>query len=223
MLTFNNLSLVLPNQKTAIYPTTGQILPNQFIVLTGSSGSGKSLLLRLFSSLLAPTTGTITWQNQTLDNLTPSIWRSHIGFVQQHSELIDDTVQNNLALPHHFNFYKNQTFNPKFHLDYLQQLNKPADFLQKNSQELSGGERQIVNLLRCLQLNPQLLLLDEPTSALDPVSAVLVENLLLKWQHSNPTTMPRSVLWISHDPMQLQRLREQGASHWTMDNGVLLC
>lgn len=218
MLLFDNISLKI-DDKTLIYPTSGEVLANKLIVLTGSSGSGKSLLLRLFSSLLAPTTGQILWQNQPLSQITPSRWRSEIGFIQQHSELIDGTVLDNLALPFSLNFYKNQKFNMDFHIPLLEKLGKSTSFLQQASHNLSGGERQIVNLLRCLQLQPKLLLLDEPTSALDSHRATQVVNILIKWQQHSQ----HSIIWISHDTAQIEQLLANNAQHWQMDNGRLSC
>lgn len=218
MLAFDNLSLTIDN-KPLIYPVSGEILDNQLIVLTGSSGSGKSLLLRLFSSLLPPTTGQLLWQGQTLSHISPALWRHHVAFVQQHSELIDGLVYDNLALPFSLKFYQYQQFNPKFHYPLLASLGKNPDFLQKSSQDLSGGERQIVNLLRYLQLQPKLLLLDEPTSALDSQTAKNVVDLLIHWQSIHQSSM----VWISHDILQINMLRSHGATHWQMCDGLLSC
>lgn len=218
MLSFDNISLTI-DDKTFIQPVSGEILANQLIVLTGNSGSGKSLLLRLFSSLLQPSTGQIFWQKQTISQLSPTLWRQQIAFVQQHSELIDGTVLDNLALPFSLKYYQNQHFNPDFHYPLLAQLGKSPDFLHQASQNLSGGERQIVNLLRYLQLQPKLLLLDEPTSALDSDTAKQFVALLINWQQSSQN----SIVWISHDSLQINALISHGAIHWQMTNGQLSC
>lgn len=222
MLNFQQISLVI-GDKNLLQNCTATIKSGELIVLTGSSGSGKSLLLRILAGLITPTTGQLFWQTadnqeQNFSDIPPPIWRATIGFIQQTPELIDGTVLQNLQLPYTFKFYQNQKFNPNWHLARLTNLGKTHDFLQKSSATLSGGEKQLVNILRCLQLNPRLLLLDEPTSALDSHSRDLVENLVLNWQQKNPH---RAMIWISHDSEQQQRFITHGATHWVMANGIL--
>lgn len=222
MLTFQNISLKI-NAQALLQNCFGKIQTGEFVVLTGTSGSGKSLLLRILAGLIMPTTGQLFWQNtqgqnQAFTDISPQVWRSQIGFIQQTPELMDGTVLQNLQLPYTFKFYQNQEFKEDWLLEKLSQLGKPADFLQKPATTLSGGEKQLVNILRCLQLSPQLLLLDEPTSALDSHSRDLVENLVQTWQSENPS---RVVIWISHDNEQQARFIANGATHWLMDKGVL--
>lgn len=222
MLIFQQISLIT-NEKTLLHDCTATINTGEFIILTGSSGSGKSLLLKILAGLITPTTGQIFWQNapqslQKFSDISPQVWRSQIGFIQQSPELIDGTVLQNLQLPYTFKFYQNQLFSENWHVTQLNNLGKSNDFLQKSSATLSGGEKQIVNILRCLQLSPRLLLLDEPTSALDNQSRDSVENWVLNWQQRN---LSRTVIWISHDGEQQQRFIANGATHWVMEKGVL--
>lgn len=216
MLSFHNLSLSLDG-KPIIHHASGQILANQIIVLTGASGSGKSLLLKILSSLIAPSFGDLGWCNQRLGDITPFDWRKHIAFVGQHSELIAGDVLYNLQLPFGFKHHQTRSFQQDFHLECLQKLHKSADFLVQDVYQLSGGELQMVNILRHLQLMPSVLLLDEPTAALDEMSVVRMEQLLVNWQKHTQN----SLVWVSHSPEQWQRLRDVGAVHWQMTDGVL--
>lgn len=219
MLKFHQLSYQVDNQ-TLVHQVTGQILPHDFVVLTGQSGSGKSLLLKLLASLLPATTGTISLDGNTLTELTPAVWRSQVAYLAQLGEMVEGTVLDNLTLPFSLKFYRHHEFNIEWYLAKLAKLGKSEAFLSQNSQTLSGGEKQLVNLLRTLQLHPNILLLDEPTASLDSTTTQQVETLISDWYHTNPTA---SVVWISHEPTQIERLRPFATQHWQMLKGELQC
>lgn len=219
MIEFTNIRLLI-NDKLLLNQCTGCVQSGDIIVLTGLSGSGKSLLLQILSSLIQPTQGILTLNGRTLTDIRPMMWRNKVGFIQQQPILVDGDVLTNLQLPFSFAFYKNQTFDKDWCLAQLTRLGKTADFLSQDSQTLSGGERQLVNLLRCLQLNPQYLLLDEPTSALDPVSKQQFEAIVWDWLQQDKQ---RACLWISHDKQQIDKILVNGGHHWQMQQGKLLC
>ena len=85
-------------------------------------------------------------------------------------------------------------------------LGRSADFLERSTDQLSGGERQIVSCLRSLQLSPQVLLLDEPTASLDNTATKQLETLIAQWQHADPQ---KACIWTSHDPAQIERVTDR--------------
>ena len=87
--------------------------------------------------------------------------------------------------------------------------------MHKDAYHLSGGERQLVNTLRLLQLEPRVLLLDEPTAALDVDTAAQLVALLADWVQKSKQ---RTVLWVTHDTQDILPLADQ---HWHMQAGVL--
>lgn len=217
MLCFQGLGFVdNATQQLLIDGVSGQIHPRDFILLTGQSGSGKSLLLQLLASLLRPSYGKLTWQGQTLQAVTPAHWRAQIAYVAQAGEMIDGTVLDNLRLPLTFGWYRNRKFDLDWQVAQLTQLGKTTDFLQKDSQHLSGGEKLVVNLLRTLQLRPKVLLLDEPTAALDDALTHQVEALVHHWHQAQSDA---GIVWISHKPTQIQRLQGLASQHWHMQQG----
>ena len=219
MLNFNQLTFQIAD-KILIHQAAGQVLPHDFILLTGQSGRGKSLLLKLLASLLPISSGHMTLNDKTLQQLTPAVWRSQVAYLAQMGEMIEGTVLDNLKLPFLLKFHQNQTFNLDWHLQHLAQLGKSDNFLQQDSRVLSGGEKQLVNLLRTLQLQPAVLLLDEPTASLDNTTTHQVETFITHWYNTHPAA---TVVWISHEPTQIQRLLDFGTRHWQMSQGQLQC
>lgn len=219
MLNFTHLTFQIADN-TLVHQATGQVLPHDFILLTGQSGSGKSLLLKLLATLLPKSAGDIQLNAESLSQVTPPMWRSKVAYVTQMGEMIEGSVLDNLTLPFSFKFYQQQTFKLDWHLHYLAQLGKSDTFLQQDSRVLSGGEKQLVNLLRTLQLQPAILLLDEPTASLDDITTRQVETLITTWYQDHSTA---AVVWISHEPNQIERLLAFGAKHWRMADGVLQC
>ena len=85
--------------------------------------------------------------------------------------------------------------------DWLVALGRDPAFLAYDAERLSGGELQLMALLRALQLDPTVLLLDEPTASLDRDTSVAVEALLVEWLAAGP----RAAVFNSHDSEQIQR------------------
>jgi len=85
----------------------------------------------------------------------------------------------------------------------LSQLGKSVGFLDRRASVLSGGEGQIVGLVRALLLEPEVLLLDEPTAHLDAEATERVEEVVLEWVDAGD----RAALWTSHDRAQVDRVR----------------
>jgi putative ABC transport system ATP-binding protein len=200
--------------------------------LSGSSGSGKSLLLRTLAGLdviesgLSGETGTINFDGISLHDWEMTQYRTKVSFIPQNPVFFDETVETNLKRAFQLKAHQHRRYDQKQILAWLEQFSLPtaagnssgigdySEFLQRPAKDLSGGEAQITALLRVLQLEPQVLLLDEPTASLDAVLTCRFENLLEKWQKKLPdsnsdtenTKPQRAWIWVSHNPDQLQRM-----------------
>ena len=147
---------------------------SEFVVLCGKSGCGKSTLLRHLKKNLMPygkLEGHILYCGEEVENLDDRVSTSQIGFVQQNpdNQIVTDKVWHELA----------------FGLESLglesrimkQRVAEMASFFgiqtwfRKNVSELSGGQKQLLNLASIMVMQPKLLILDEPTSQLDPIAA----------------------------------------------------
>jgi putative ABC transport system ATP-binding protein len=210
------------HDRTLISGASGTLLSGQVTVLTGASGSGKSVLLRVLAGLLPMNSGTVRLHDDTSSNVyhdihetAPIRWRQQVALLAQHPQLLDGSVLENLQMPYQLHAHQPQTFDRDWHVAQLEHLDRSADFLQQDAKHLSGGERQLVNTLRLLQLSPQVLLLDEPTAALDIDTSAQLVNLLINWLHADAQ---RTLLWVTHDTKDIMPLANR---HWHMQASVL--
>jgi putative ABC transport system ATP-binding protein len=113
-------------------------------------------------------------------------------------------VEANLRYPFSLGLNHGRSFDKNRILDLLESVGRAPTFVEKSSRDLSGGEVQIVALLRALQFDPSILLLDEPTASLDETTARAIEELLRRWLLEAPAD--RAFLWVSHDSDQVRRV-----------------
>lgn len=145
-----------------------------FFVLIGQSGCGKTTLLRHLKSCLTPhgaRTGEVLFEGQKLDNMDLRSQSQNIGFIMQSPEnqIVTDKVWHELAFGLESLGYDTPTIRKK--VAEMASFFGIQNWFYKNVSELSGGQKQILNLASVLALNPHVLILDEPTSQLDPISA----------------------------------------------------
>ncbi|MGA9704344.1 ABC transporter ATP-binding protein [Pseudomonas sp.] len=202
-------------QVALLKPTDFTLNHGDRVSITGSSGSGKSVFLRALALLDAPTSGQILWNSQPIADLEIPHYRSHIGYLSQRPALLEGTVEGNLRFPFSLKTLRQRSFDMQVVTALLGHAGKAVDFLSKNALDLSGGEAQVVSLVRTLQLNPEVLLLDEPTAALDPMSSRDVEALINAWFAADNA---RAYVWVSHDLDQARRMSD---IHLQMSAGVL--
>jgi putative ABC transport system ATP-binding protein len=177
------------------------------LALGGPSGSGKTLLLRALALLDPLDAGSVLWQGRRLASEAVPHFRHEVIYLHQRPTLLGETVQDALARPFSLAVHRDRRFDPARIVDLLGQLYRGEAFLAKRTDDLSGGEMQIVALLRAVQLDPILLLLDEPTAALDRRTARAVEELLRNWV-AESAGQRRSYVWVSHDAVQAGRVSQ---------------
>ena len=170
-----NLTFTYPEQDAPVLRDVSLSLHSgDFAVLAGPSGCGKSTLLRQLKTVLAPhgtREGTITLNGSPIDDIPAGEQAARIGFVMQSpdSQIVTDKVWHELAfgleslgvsetqirgkVAEMASFFGIQTW---FHME---------------TNRLSGGQKQLLNLASIMVLQPELLILDEPTSQLDPIAA----------------------------------------------------
>jgi putative ABC transport system ATP-binding protein len=159
------------------------------VAVTGPSGSGKSLFLRMLADL-DPNQGEVWLDGRERASFAPPAWRRQVVYCPADSGWWDDRVASHFPGPA---LAFAQTLAPRLGL---------ADGLIDGPVlRLSTGERQRLALIRALALDPPVLLLDEPTSGLDADSTILVETELRTRQAAGTT-----ILLVTHSPEQADRL-----------------
>lgn len=151
-----------------------EVEDGSFVVLCGKSGCGKSTLLRQLKTSLAPhgeKTGIIRYMGRGLDTLDKRTQSAEIGYVLQNpdNQIVTDKVWHELAFGLESLGYDTPTIRLRV-AEMASYFGIHEWFLKKVS-ELSGGQKQLLNLASVMAMHPGLLILDEPTSQLDPIAA----------------------------------------------------
>jgi len=168
---------------TFYYPEQGRetlqnvsltVEPGQFVTLCGPSGCGKSTLLRQLKTVLAPhgvRSGEILFEGRPLDSVDQREQSARIGFVQQSPEnqIVTDKVWHELAFGLESLGYDTPTIRGR--VAEMASFFGIQTWFYKNVTELSGGQKQLLNLASIMAMQPSVLILDEPTSQLDPIAA----------------------------------------------------
>ncbi|MCB6571028.1 ATP-binding cassette domain-containing protein [Eubacterium limosum] len=151
-----------------------EINDGEFVVLCGKSGCGKSTLLRHLKSVLKPhgtLSGEIIFHGQTLENVDLRTQSSEIGFVLQNpdNQIVTDKVWHELAFGLESLGYDTPTI--RLRVAEMASYFGIQAWFRRNVNELSGGQKQLLNLASIMAMHPSVLILDEPTSQLDPIAA----------------------------------------------------
>ena len=176
----DNVGLTFPGPVEALVGTTFQLQRGELVSVVGPSGCGKSTLLRLIAGLIATTSGTLQVAGQSA--LQARHQGLQIGFVFQDATLLPwRTVQDNIRVP--LELLRIPRSQHAQRLREALELIGLQDFARAFPNQLSGGMRMRVALVRALVTHPELLLLDEPFGALDEITRQrLNEDLLALWQ-----------------------------------------
>lgn len=177
-----------------------EIRPGERVAILGKIGSGKSTILRLLAGLYQPTDGFVEIDGIDLRQIDPMDFRSHVGFVSQEPRLFQGTLKDNVMLgrshAHMDRFIEvaKQTGLDKLAAAHPMGYDLPVGEM---GSLLSGGQRQLVALARCLVTQSQVLLMDEPTSSMDAQS----ESSFIR--HLRTAVNGQTLIVVTHRPALL--------------------
>lgn len=163
-----------------------------FLSITGPSGSGKSTLLKIIATILSRTEGEIRYDGKSLDTYEPTDYSKEVSYTFQTPVLFGKTVRDNLAFPYEI---RKKEFDEKKAVAYLESVGLPKEYLDKEINTLSGGEKQRVALIRNVLFQPKILLLDEVTSALDEAN----RRIIWKWLQEMRAHSDMTIIMVSHN------------------------
>ncbi len=175
IIEFNNMNFTYPGCENKALKNINFSLENsEFVVLCGKSGCGKSTLLRHLKKNMMPygkLEGNILYKGQEVENLPKRLCASEIGFVQQNpdNQIVTDKVWHELSFGLESLGFDNLTI--KRRVAEMASFFGIQTWFRKSVNELSGGQKQLLNLASIMVMKPKLLILDEPISQLDPISA----------------------------------------------------
>ena len=177
----DNFSLVIPSRKTT--------------VLVGSSGCGKTTLLRMINRMVEPTSGSIAIDGDDIALVEPVALRRSIGYVMQNSGLLPHRkVVDNVATVPLLNGVKKAEARERA-LELLDTVGLDRALADRYPSQLSGGQQQRVGVARGLAADPNILLMDEPFGAVDPIVRTELQNELLRLQRE----LDKTVVFVTHD------------------------
>ena len=195
------------------------VQPGAFVVLCGPSGCGKSTLLRQLKTVMAPhgiRKGEILFEGRPLDSIEQREQSQKIGFVQQSPEnqIVTDKVWHELAFGLESLGYDTPTIRKR--VAEMASFFGIENWFYKDVTQLSGGQKQLLNLASIMAMQPSVLILDEPTSQLDPIAASDFLATIGKINRELGTT----IILTEH---RLEEVFPLATTVAVMDKGRLLC
>jgi ABC-type multidrug transport system ATPase subunit len=190
LIKLNNITHVISNKKIIDIENL-DILEEGISFIKGPNGAGKTTLLKILARIISPTHGTVKYQNNY-----------ESAYVFQNPIFLNRSVIQNLRYVLEIKMQKySSTFNTQiinildeYHLVHLQNI---------NANDLSGGEKQIISIIRAILTSPRILFLDEPTSNLDSTYKDMIQRIIVKYSINN------KVVWITQGSQHINTSESQ--------------
>lgn len=215
MIKLQEVNKVFPGGKQAVTNVSLQINKGQNLAILGTSGSGKTTVLKMINRLIEPSSGKIYIDNEEVSTLEKKALRMQVGYVFQNIGLFPHyTVGENIAVT----LRMAKTPEPQVSKrvsDLMEKLHLDPSLLRSFPRQLSGGQQQRVGLARALANNPPILLMDEPFGALDPITRANVRKEFLELDELNNKT----IVLVTHD---VDEAFELGDDIAIMHNGAVV-
>lgn len=174
---------------------TLDIEKGKYLTVVGPSGSGKSTLMRILASMISPSSGEVLFSGKNINSFEPTEYRQEVSYAFQQPTLFGKTVRENLEFPFEV---RKQEFDEEKVLSYLEMVNLNQTYIDKSVNDVSGGEKQRIALLRNLIFPPQVLITDEVTAGLDVENKAIVHDMLKQFNQRGLT-----ILRVTHDESEI--------------------
>lgn len=188
----------------------------EFLTIIGSSGCGKTTLLKMINGLLIPDTGTVFVQGQDISKTDLIALRRNIGYAIQGVGLFPHmTVRKNIAYVPSLLNKQNRQKTEAAVARLVKVVGLDESLLDRYPSELSGGQQQRVGIARSLAAAPEILLMDEPFGAVDEITRRMLQDEILRIRRELGVT----IVFITHDIREALKLGTRVA---VMDHGGLV-
>ncbi|MGB4135031.1 MAG: ATP-binding cassette domain-containing protein [Microbacterium sp.] len=195
MIEFRSVSKTFPDGTTAVADFSLQIPARKTTVFVGSSGCGKTTLLRMINRMVEPTSGDVQIDGASVLDGDPVALRRRIGYVMQNSGLMPHfTVLDNVATVLRLTGVPRAAAHERAR-ELLDTVGLDRALASRYPAQLSGGQQQRVGVARGLAADPNILLMDEPFGAVDPIVRTDLQQELLRLQRE----LGKTVVFVTHD------------------------
>jgi len=195
MIEYRSVSKTFADGTEAVEDFSLQIPSHTTTVLVGSSGCGKTTLLRMVNRMVDPTTGQVLIDDVDVAGRDKVELRRSIGYVMQHAGLLPHRkVIDNVATVLRLNGMRKKEAHARAH-EVLETVGLDSSHASKYPSQLSGGQQQRVGVARGLAADPNILLMDEPFGAVDPIVREELQRELLRLQRD----LGKTIVFVTHD------------------------
>jgi osmoprotectant transport system ATP-binding protein len=195
VIEFRNVSKVFPDGTRAVGDFSLAMPSHKTTVLVGSSGCGKTTLLRMINRMVDPTAGVIAIDDEDIAARPPVQLRRSIGYVMQNSGLLPHfTVIDNIATVPVLQGTPRRQARQRAR-ELMDTVGLDRSMADRYPSQLSGGQQQRVGVARGLAADPNILLMDEPFGAVDPIVRAELQEELLRLQRE----IGKTIVFVTHD------------------------
>ncbi|WP_439690677.1 ABC transporter ATP-binding protein [Curtobacterium sp. SP.BCp] len=205
MIEFRSVRKTYPDGTTAVEDFHLVIPSRTTTVFVGSSGCGKTTLLRMINRMVDPTSGSVSIDGEDVASVDPVQLRRRIGYVMQNAGLLPHrrVVDNIATVPLLTGVSKAKARERA--LELMDTVGLDRAFANRYPSQLSGGQQQRVGVARGLAVDPNVLLMDEPFGAVDPLVRNDLQDELIRLQRE----LGKTVVFVTHDIDEAFKLGDQ--------------
>lgn len=195
MIEFSAVSKVFPDGTRAVDDFHLVIPSRKTTVFVGSSGCGKTTLLRMINRMVEPSSGSIEIDGDDIGGKPAVQLRRSVGYVMQNSGLLPHfTVADNIATVPVLQGQNRKAARTRA-LELMKTVGLDASMADRYPSQLSGGQQQRVGVARGLAADPNILLMDEPFGAVDPIVRDELQQELIRLQND----IGKTIVFVTHD------------------------
>lgn len=195
MIGFENIRKEYPGGTVAVEDFSLEVASHESVVLVGSSGCGKTTLMRMINRMVDPTAGRVHIDDEDVAGMDPVSLRRSVGYVMQASGLLPHrTVLDNITTVPVLRGTSRREARDRA-MELMNTVGLEAAMARRYPSQLSGGQQQRVGVARALAADPNILLMDEPFGAVDPIVRADLQQELLRLQRE----LRKTIVFVTHD------------------------